>query len=117
MQIYSIELFCLAVVGSVSKSTDLDVNKPMRNVSPSKDNLLDPLYNCSGPGHFSVSKFHRSLNLVLGLLPMSEDGVSSINCLMINTKDGSCKSFYDPQQACLYNNIVCLDPIFDHFLR
>ena len=53
----------------------------------------------------------------LGLIPTGEDGLSSIKCLMINTKDGSCKSFNDSEQAVLYNNSVCLDPVFDVLWR
>ena len=52
-----------------------------------------------------------------GLIPTGEDGISSITCLMINTKDGSCKSFNGSEQASLYNHSVCLDPVFDVLWR
>ena len=36
---------------------------------------------------------------------------------MINTKDGSCKSFAGAGQAALYSHSVCLDPVFDVLWR
>lgn len=53
----------------------------------------------------------------IGLIPTGEDGVATIKCLMINTKDGSCKSFNSADQAVLYNHSVCLDPVYDVLWR
>lgn len=51
--------------------------------------------------------------LQTGLVPTSEDGIGNIKCLMINTKDGSCKSYSGAEQAKLYTHSVTLDPAFD----
>ena len=52
----------------------------------------------------------------LGLIPMTGAG-SSMKCLMISRSDGSCKSFTDATQTSLYNQSVCIDPLYDVLWR
>ena len=47
---------------------------------------------------------------------MSESGLS-MKCLMISRSDGSCKIFTDDGQANLFNQSLCIDPLYDLLWR
>ena len=54
--------------------------------------------------------------MLLRLIPRKDCG-SAIKCLMINTLDGSCRSFNYSEQADLTNHSICLDTMFDVLWR
>ncbi|XP_070552183.1 E3 ubiquitin-protein ligase MYCBP2-like isoform X2 [Ptychodera flava] len=58
----------------------------------------------------SKSKVFAS-NDFIGVIPM--DNTSAVKCLMINSGDGSCRSFSGSDQVCLKDKCICLDPAYN----